>query len=344
MRNMFINLSSSTTISNLNYTITDIAKSIKINSIFNGELILEVPLKSTRLADSSAMTKKEILKQLDKVQSVKFTHYEYSGFQKNFTHWCENIKKYEGIPAKALLNDEVNLKNIKVDWRNYTISFKDTITLADRVYTNKRLEEALLKGLEISDLNENNKKELTHHKYVSNEMRIPYNLWINNKTNDKYLLDFGEITLNRLNCPKYYCSPCEIMLKDEQIYQKNNSKNISIPFDVNLLNELINRGFIFNAEVYIDVTDRDDIISFATIKGTPKFKYKFSKDFVDIKDIKNIDIFSNNVREEALENHLVLPYIASGIEFVKPSSSEPEWIRHIYNIYKEWKKGLESED
>lgn len=342
MRNMFINLSSSITISNPNYTLTDIAKSIKINSIFNGELILEVPLKPTRLAESSAMTKEEILKQLDKVQSVKFTHYECSDYQKNFTHWCKNIKNYEGIPGKALVVNEVN--NIKVDWRNYTISFKDAITLSDKIYTNIRLEEALLKGLEILDLNENNKKELTHHKYGYNWMSIPYNLWINNKTNDKYLLDFGEITSNRLNCPKYYCSPCEIMLKDKRIYQKNDSKSISIPFDFNLLNELINRGFIFNEEVYIDVTDIADIISFATIKGTPKFEYKFSKDFVDIKDIKDIDIFSNIVSEVDLENRLVLPYIASGIEFVKPSSSEPKWIHHIYNIYKEWKKGLESED
>lgn len=344
MRNMFINLSSSITISNPNYTITDIAKSIKINSIFNGELILEVPLKPTRLVESSAMTKEEILKQLDKVQSVKFTHYECSDYKKNFTHWCKNIKNYEGIPVKALVN-EVN--NTKVDWRNYTISFKDAITLADKIYANRSLEEALLKGLKISDLNENNKKELTHHKYEDNWMRIPYNLWINNKTNDKYLLDFGEITSNRLNCPKYYCSPCEIMLKDKRIYQKNDSKSISIPFDFNLLNELINRGFIFNEEVYIDVTDRVNIIRFATIKGTPKFEYKFSKDFVDIKDIKDIkdiNMFSNIVREDVLEDYIVLPYIASGIEFVKPSSSEPKWIHHIYNIYKEWKKGLESED
>lgn len=138
------------------------------------------------------------------------------------------------------------------------------------------------------------------------------------------------------------CSPCEIMLKHRQICQKNNSKSRSIPVNDKLLNELINRGFI----VYIDVTYRANIIRFAKIARTPKFKYKFSKDFVDIKDIKHIDIFRDAARE-VLEKRLVLPYIASGIEFVKPSSSEPKWICHIYNIYKKCKKytkALESEE
>lgn len=94
--------------------------------------------------------KQEICNELNKIKIVEFL--DYNGTESGFTSYCTNIKQYVGVPVSDLVIGRA-VNNICVDWKLYSITTKEAHKIIENdIWNKQKLEEALLKGLQVSAL------------------------------------------------------------------------------------------------------------------------------------------------------------------------------------------------